>query len=160
MKTILHFAFFGTITLLLMASSACASLVSGADPSFGANSLATDTQTELAWLNLSFTAGLSNNQVLTDLQPGGMFSGYTFASSQQVTGLFADAGISGTGNFSLSTPAISSLISFVGSTGPINGEDLGDWLVKPVPEPGVGSIAIVGLIACAIMGRLIFRQIV
>jgi hypothetical protein len=97
MKAVLHSAFLGALTLLLMALSVRGSLITGADPSFGANSLTIDTQTELAWLNLSFTASLSYNQALADLRPGGMFSGYTFASSHQVTGLFADTGISGTG---------------------------------------------------------------
>ena len=122
MKTIHHSALLGTVTLMLMALSARADLVTGADPAFGANSLTIDTQTELAWLNLSFTAGLSYNQVLADTQPGGMFSGYTFATSQQVGDLYADAGIGVAGNYPLSTPAIASFISLIDPTGSINGE--------------------------------------
>ena len=121
MKTILHSALPGTVALLVMALSTRASLLTGTDPAFGANSLTIDTQTQLAWLNLSYTADLSYNQVLTDMQPGGMFSNYTFATSQEVVGLYADAGIGVLGYNSLSSPAISSLISLVGSTGPING---------------------------------------
>src|SRR5215469_12004001 len=107
MKNTFRFVLAGTATLMLMAFSARANLVMGTDPAFGANSLTIDTQTELAWLNLSFTAGLSYDQVLADMQPGGIFSGYTFASSLQVTDLFSDAGISGSGYYSFSTPAIS-----------------------------------------------------
>ena len=205
MKSIHHSALIGTVTLMLMASSARADLLTGTDPAFGANSLTIDTQTELAWLNLSFTAGLSYNQVLADTQPGGIFSGYTFATSQQVADLFTDAGIGATGEYPLSTPAIGSFISLIDSTGSINGypgfnaingtsadpgqehdaqciyavgdtgtevyfvedeiDDAGygntfsdpsvsDWLVQAVPEPGVWSIAIAGLIAFAFVRRL------
>lgn len=203
MKIIPHLALLGSLTLLVMASSARATLITGTDPSFGANSLTIDTQTELAWLNLSFTQGLSYNQVLADMQPGGRFSGYTFASTQEAINLFADAGIGAPNIYSLSTPAIGTLISFVGSTGPINGysgfigisgtsdgsggqeapaiyasgingteyyiaydgtdgtsygdststPDVGDWLVKTVPEPGIWSVAIAGLPALRLMRR-------
>ena len=122
MKTIHLSVLLGTVALLLAATSAHATLIVGTDPEFGADSLTVDTQTELAWLNLSYTAGLSYNQVLADMQPGGMFSNYTFATSQEVTDLYADAGISGPAYYYLSWPAIGNLISLVGATGTINGE--------------------------------------
>ena len=205
MKSIPLFAPLGIVTLMLMALSARADLVTGTDPAFGANSLTIDTQTELGWLNLSFTAGLSYNQVLAHMQPGGMFSNYTFATSQQGADLYIDAGISAAGIYPFSTPAIGLFISLVDPAGTINGEpgflavsgtsagaglqeapsiyaygpvgypigtdvyfvsdgtgdgstdygvntsypDLSDWLVQTVPEPGVGPIAIAGLIAFA-----------
>ena len=205
MKSIRLPALLGTVTFMLMALSARATLITGPDPAFGANSLTIDTQTGLGWLNLGFTAGLSYNQVLADMQPGGMFSGYTFATSQQVADLYADAGIGAPGNYPLSTPVIASFISLIDPTGSINGEpgfaavsatsagagvqeaprisaydviggpngtgeylvsdgtgafsavygdntsypDLSSWLVTTVPEPGVWSVAIAGLIAFA-----------
>jgi hypothetical protein len=121
MKTILHSALLVAVALTVMAFSARADLITGTDPGFGANSLTIDTQTGLAWLNLSYTTGLSYDQVLADMQPGGMFSNYTFATAQQVTDLFTDAGVGPAGNYPLSMPAILNLISLVGSTGPING---------------------------------------
>ncbi|HEY1789945.1 MAG TPA: hypothetical protein VGJ73_17500 [Verrucomicrobiae bacterium] len=122
MKIIRHVALLGTVTLLVTALSARASLITGTDPGFASDSLTIDTQTELAWLNLSFTADLSYNQVLAGMQPGGIFNDYTFATSQEVAGLYADAGISAAGYYSLSTPAIGSLISLVGSTTMNNGQ--------------------------------------
>ena len=107
---------------MLMALSARATLITATDPAFGANSLTIDTQTDLGWLNLSFTAGLSYDQVLADMQPGGMFSNYTFATIHEVDGLYADAGIGAAGYYPLSTPSIQSLTSLVGSTDTVNGE--------------------------------------
>lgn len=122
MKTIYHSVLPGTVILMLMALSTQANLVTGTDPAFGAGSLTIDTQTGLAWLNLSATADLSYNEVVADMQPGGLFSNYTYATIQEVDGLYADAGIGGTGYFPLSTPAIGSLISLVGATKTQNGE--------------------------------------
>ncbi len=94
-----------------------AALIQGTDPRFGLNSLTIDTSTELGWLNLNESAGLSYNQVLADTAPGGSFSGYRFAAVNEVLGLYSSAGIPGPGYYSLNNQPIQSLISLVGPTG-------------------------------------------
>jgi len=204
MKTFLRSGLLGTVTLLVMALSARANLVTGTDPAFGANSLTIDTQTGLEWLDLGFTAGMSYNEVLADMQPGGMFSNYTFATSQQVDNLYNDAGVGNGGYYYVTAPAIGTLMSLLGPTetadgypgfiafsgtsngggaqaapgilpvgingnvfyevtdGVTSGSSFGDsfsdpaladWLVQ-VPEPGIGSIGLVGLIGCGVVRRL------
>ena len=92
------------------------------DASFGPNSITVDTSTGLGWLNLADTSGLSYQQVLSDTQPGGMFNGFRFATVEEVLGLYSSAGIPGTGYYPLSTPAIPSLFSLIGTSGIINGQ--------------------------------------
>ena len=90
------------------------------DPNFGPNSITVDTSSGLGWLNVGESAGLSYQQVLSDTQPGGVFDGFRFATVQEVLDLYNSAGISGPGYYPLSTPAIQSLFSLVGTTGTIN----------------------------------------
>ncbi len=49
-------------------------------------------------------------------QLGGVFSGFRFATAQEVLGLYTAAGIPGTGLYPASNPSIQSLISLVGAT--------------------------------------------
>jgi hypothetical protein len=106
---------------LLAGLSAKANLIQASDPGFGANSLTVDTTSGLGWLDLTATAGLSYQQVLADTQPGGIYSGFRFATVQEVLNLYSDAGIAGTGYYSLATPSIESLISLLGAPELING---------------------------------------
>lgn len=109
------------VSLPLVGFPAQAALIQGTDPRFGPNSLTIDTSTELGWLNLTESAGLSYNQVLSDTAPGGIFSGYRFATVDEVLGLYSSAGIPGPGYYSLGNPSIQSLISLVGPTGTAQG---------------------------------------
>jgi hypothetical protein len=109
------------VSLSLLRLQANAALVQATDPRFGPNSLTIDTRTQLAWLNLSKSAGLSYNQALADTAPGGIFSGYRFATIDEVLGLYSSAGIPGTGYYPLDYAPIQSLISLVGPTGVIDG---------------------------------------
>ncbi len=111
-----------SLVILSVALSAKAALVPGTDPRFGPNSLTIDTSTQLAWLNLRESVGLSYEQALADTAPGGLFSGYRFATANEVLALYGSAGIQGTGYYPLATPSIQSLISLVGPTGTFQGE--------------------------------------
>jgi hypothetical protein len=110
------------ISLCLTGLSAKADLIQATDPSFGLNSLTIDTTTGLGWLDVSLSAGLSYQQVLADTQPGGSFSGFRFATAQEVLNLYTSAGIPETGFYPLSTSSITSLLSLIGITGTINGQ--------------------------------------
>lgn len=116
MKTIRPIILAATILLFLEALPAEALLYLTSDPTFGTDSVTVDTSTGLGWLSLSKSVGLSYDQVLTDTQPGGLFSGYRFATEQEVMTLYLSAGIPGPGYYPLSSPSIQSLISMVGPT--------------------------------------------
>jgi len=77
MKTLHSLILVLVVSLSLPAKAA---LIQGTDPRFGPNSLTIDTSTELAWLNLTETADLSYLQVIADTAPGGIFSGYRYAT--------------------------------------------------------------------------------
>jgi hypothetical protein len=115
------------IALVAVASSTLvglslqASLIQATDAGFGPNALTVDTSTGLEWLDLGASSGLSYEQVLADTQPGGVFSGFRFATAQEVFQLYASAGIPGPGDYALSSPAISFLFTLVGPSGSING---------------------------------------
>lgn len=116
-KTLRSITLILLISLSMLKFAANAALIQGTDPRFGPNSLTIDTGTQLAWLNLSDSAGLSYNQVLADTAPGGIFSGYRFATTDEVLGLYSSAGIPGPGYYPSDSEPIQSLISLVGPTG-------------------------------------------
>ncbi|MDR3459358.1 MAG: hypothetical protein P4N60_18165 [Verrucomicrobiae bacterium] len=108
------------LAVLATASMTClpakATLVQATDPSFGVNSLTTDTATGLTWLDLTASTGLSYQQVLAATLPGGIYSGFRYATAQEVVSLYTDAGIPGAGFYPASNPAIASFLSLVGAT--------------------------------------------
>jgi hypothetical protein len=89
--------------------------------------LTIDTSTGLAWLNVSKTAGLSYNWVLSETQAGGEFSGFRFATVQEVVQLYSSAGLTPSaygdtaGYYSASSPLIQTFFSLLGTSGTING---------------------------------------
>jgi hypothetical protein len=113
-----------TLTLLVSLSlvrlPAKAELLQATDPRFGPNSLTIDTApnfgAQLAWLDLTASAGLTYNQVLVGTGYGGIFSGYRLASDDEIRGLLYHAGIPGTGVYPLTNGSIQSLISLLGPT--------------------------------------------
>jgi len=121
MRTIHRIILVTIVFLLWNAPPAEAILYLATDPNFGPNSVTVDTSTGLGWLNLTETVGLSYNQVLAETQPGGTFSGYSFATVPEVMTLYASAGIPGPGYYPLSSPSIQSLFSLVGSTWSVDG---------------------------------------
>lgn len=121
MRTIKHGILVALALLTLAGLAAKASLIQATDPNFGPDSLTIDTATGLDWLDLTASAGLSYQQVLAGTRPGGIYSGFRFATTPEVLGLYSDAGIPGPGYYSLSTRSVQSLISLLGPTGSING---------------------------------------
>jgi hypothetical protein len=73
-------------------AEAKAEVING-DSGFGPNTVAIDTITGLKWLDLTVTAGLSYNTVSQELGPPGRFSGYRYASQDDILQFFLDAGI-------------------------------------------------------------------
>jgi hypothetical protein len=122
MRMVHHTTLAALVSLLLTGLPAKANLIEATDPCFGVNSLTVDTMTGLAWLDLTASAGLSYQQVLADTQPGGIFSGFRFATAPEILNLYTSAGIPGTGYYPLSTPSILTLISLIGASGTINGQ--------------------------------------
>jgi MYXO-CTERM domain-containing protein len=72
-----------------------------------------DTETGFFWLDLTMSTGLSFNQMLTQLQPGGIFENHRYASQAEVQDLFVRTGLPvGTFQTSLPDPTINRLLSF------------------------------------------------
>lgn len=60
---------------------------------FGINTITFDPNTGLQWLDLTESTGYSKSQMQTELQPGGDFAGYRFATDAEIRQLFINAGI-------------------------------------------------------------------
>ncbi len=86
----------GVLSIFALASpSVNANLVS-VDTPLGIGSGTLDTTTNLVWLDLNKSSSFSYNQLLnTELQAGGQFAGFQFASLTQVGTLIDDSGILG-----------------------------------------------------------------
>ena len=67
--------------------SARAAFIQTSDPRFGVDSGVLDTNTGLEWLKVTFSQGLSANQVFPQLGPGGAFSGFRYANRSEFRGL-------------------------------------------------------------------------
>jgi hypothetical protein len=93
MKSVHHIILTSFTLVFAAAPSVKASLYSTNDPNFGPNSITVDAATGLGWLNVSKAAGLSYQQVLSETQPGGLFSGFRFATVEEVSQLYSSAGL-------------------------------------------------------------------
>jgi hypothetical protein len=78
--------------LLVVSAPAFSELVSEGS-SFGADTITHDTATDLRWLDLPISAGVSHAQVLLDTEPGGVYEDYRLATEDEVSTFFANAGI-------------------------------------------------------------------
>jgi hypothetical protein len=78
------------ILTLISVSSAQAALIKADWHSNGDNLIVRDTSTNLDWLMLTETNGMSYSHVITQLGVGGMFEGFRYASSAEVVSLFAN----------------------------------------------------------------------
>jgi hypothetical protein len=131
----------------LAALSARADLYLASDPKFGPNSITVDTSTGLGWLNVSKADGLSYQQVHSETQSGGMFSGFRLATVPEVLHLYSSAGLSASAYgdtshyYPASSPAIQAFFSLLGTTGTINGLAGIIALSGTSPDGGVGYIA-------------------
>ncbi len=108
------------LALLITANfpnQAGADLVSASDPVFGAGSLTIDTDTNLAWLDLTFTDGKSFDDVSSQFGAGGDFEGFRYATENEVLTFFEHAGIPNVpGTSSENFDPISALYTLVGTT--------------------------------------------
>jgi hypothetical protein len=126
-KTIRHAFVAISITLLITASPIHAALYQTNSPTFGPNSVTVDTSTQLGWLDLNESAGLTYNQVSSEMQAGEAFYGFRYATEQEVIGLYTAAGLTPSANgdtshyYPASSPSIQLLFSLIGTTGIING---------------------------------------
>jgi len=92
------------LALLITANfpnQAGAALVSASDPVFGADSLTIDTDTNLAWLDLTFTDARSFDDVSSEFGAGGEFEGYRYATEGEVLTFFSHASIPDLRNLSM-----------------------------------------------------------
>ncbi len=78
----------------LSVSSAIASLTSG-DSSFGLGSITIDSVSGLEWLDLTYTAGWSYDDVSGNLT-GGTWDGWRYATGDEVDAFWANGGSTGT----------------------------------------------------------------
>ena len=75
------------VLVLSFASISNAAIISIDDSVFGADSLTRDTETNLDWLDLTNTNGLSYGYVLSQLNAGGLYDGYRYATLTEVQSL-------------------------------------------------------------------------
>lgn len=147
MKIIHHIILTSFTVLFTAAPSAKAYLYLTGDANFGPNSITVDTTTGLGWLNVSKAAGLSYQQVLADMTLGGTYSGFRFATMQEVVGLYNSAGLTASSYgdtadyYPASSPLIQSFFSLVGTTGTINGLPGIIALSGTSPDGGITYIA-------------------
>src|SRR5690349_5682563 len=90
------------VVVLTMNNHANAGIYSTNDPAIvplaghtvtGTGNITVDPITGFAWLDTTLSAGLSYNDIIAGLVPGGPFSGYRLATNQEVTKFWFDAGI-------------------------------------------------------------------
>jgi hypothetical protein len=81
----------GILAGALLSGPATATLVSENSP-FGTDTITLDTDTGLRWLDMTESDGLSHEEVLQELMPGGTFEGFRLATSAELAQLFLAAG--------------------------------------------------------------------
>lgn len=143
--------------LLLAENPAKANLIYGTDPTFGANSLTIDTSSGEEWLNLPYTDGLTYQQVAADIGTGGTYSGFRFATVQDVLVLYQSAGIPGFGFYPTSSSAIASFLSQMEAYSTSYGQLELTGLVTGAP-PGSGAqdamaIYVTGIGNAGVLGK-------
>ena len=63
------------------------------DATFGSKAIVVDGQTNMEWLRLDATFGMSFEQVASQMDAGETFAGFTIASAVDVTTLFKDGNV-------------------------------------------------------------------
>lgn len=85
----------GTFSIILLAGSgvvpARAALMSAADPVFGAGAITYDPETQLEWLDLTFSRGRSYLDVSGEFGAGGDFEGFRHARAEELVELWTHA---------------------------------------------------------------------
>ncbi len=83
------------LLLLLSLPAAATPLISVDDPVWGPGSITRDTISGLEWLDVDLSGGLSHNQLVLELQPGGRFDGWIYADITTALELWVNAGLPG-----------------------------------------------------------------
>ncbi len=109
--------YFPAVGLLLLSLDANAVLIERDWRTANDSLLTYDPATNLEWLDVTVTAGLSYNQVNDQLGSGGLYEGFTFASKQQILSLFSAVDLQEIPNdVSTEGDKIQTLLSFWGVT--------------------------------------------
>ena len=82
----------GVVGLSVAAGSGLAQIAEVDDPVFGAGALTQDLSQDLLFLDPIHTVGLSYDDMLVQLEPGGTFEFYRHATVEEVAALFNNAG--------------------------------------------------------------------
>ena len=105
---------------IVLSTSANAAVVSADWQSVGDNLVTRDTASGLDWLDLTITDGMSYDQVISKLLPGGQFDGFRLATSAEVITLWRNFGIdlsqSALWQTSGYNPLLDVAVTFLGST--------------------------------------------
>lgn len=132
-KFVLFVLFFG------FSIAANASLISLDDAGFGADSVTSDTESGLDWLDLNFSTGLSYNQLIAETSGGGMFDGFRLAEISEIQTLFDAAGLPAIGSTTSDFGAVDALIDLIGSTSN-QGSFLQSLGITATPGEGSGHL--------------------
>ena len=106
----------GLAFFLCLSLSANGALISTDDAAFGVGSTTTDTESGLEWLDLTFSTGLSYDQITLQTVVGGTFEGFRLALVSDVRGLFDAAGLPTVTSDTNDFGAVNALIDLIGST--------------------------------------------
>lgn len=113
---------------MVITTNANANLISVDLSKTGDSLLTYDTSTGLEWLDLTLTKGVSYNEVLSGFDGFTTSQGFRYATVNEVSGLFSNAGVAQTswvwGYWNFNNPgylANSSLVSLLGLTYPFDG---------------------------------------
>ncbi len=79
--------------IALLASAGVQAALVSQDSIYGPDSITLDTDTGLLWLDWSQTIGLSFDEVSAQLGEGGLYSGFRFATNDEVNTLWLNGGI-------------------------------------------------------------------
>ena len=79
--------------MVLGTAQAYAAFSSHDDATFGSNAIVVDGQTQMEWLRLDATFGMSFDQVASQMDAGETFAGFAIASAADVTTLFKDGNV-------------------------------------------------------------------
>lgn len=82
-----------TLFFLFFSVNTYSAIISVDDSVFGVNSITRDTASGIEWLDLTISQGMSYNSVLANLEIGGQFEGWRFATSNEVRVFFFKLGL-------------------------------------------------------------------
>lgn len=81
------------LTAILSSQPVAAALIDADWANLNDNLLTTDTASGLSWLDITETAGMSRDDVLAATATGGQFTGFRYATADEVIGLWSQYGI-------------------------------------------------------------------